>query len=117
MKFNFHFFAIISFLVLTSCLPLSDESRILELTDLSKMSDSSLSVDLKEGQHVCKISLKIEGEADGSFEINTFKFQPGKVDTVINNMDWYQEDYPISFKPISCSEGNLKVKVTFFIQK
>ena len=42
------------FLALISCLPLSDESRILELTDLSKMSVSSLSVDLKEGQNVYK---------------------------------------------------------------
>ncbi len=117
MKFKFHLFAFIPFLALISCLPLSDESRILELTDLSKMSVSSLSVDLKEGQNVYKISLKIEGETDGSFEINTFKFQRGKVDTVINSMDWYQQDYPITFKPISCSEGNLKVKVTFFIQE
>ena len=116
MKIKF-LFVFITFLALTSCWPLKEESKVVELKDLSQMSNTSVSAGLKEGQYVYKISLKIEGETDGSFEINTFKFQRGKVDTVINSMDWYQQDYPITFKPISCSEGNLKVKVTFFIQE
>ncbi|MDI1321879.1 MAG: hypothetical protein PSV36_03970 [Algoriphagus sp.] len=116
MKIKF-LFVFITFLALTSCWPLKEESKVVELKDLSQMSNTSVSAGLKEGQYVYKISLKIEGETDGSFEINNYKFNPGKVDTLINNMDWYQEDFPIAFKPVSCSEGNLKVKVTFFLQE
>jgi hypothetical protein len=116
MKIKLSDFTFLLVLTLVSCLPLSHETGRLELNDLSKMVDTSVKIKLDSDQFVYKISLKIEGNADGVFELNDIKFQPGKVDTVINNMDWYQEDFPILFKPISCSEGNLKVEVTFFFQ-
>jgi hypothetical protein len=117
MKMKFSHFTFFLVLTLASCLPLSRETGVVELNDLSKNVDTNVKIELDSDQFVYKVSLKIEGEADGIFEINNIIFQSGKVDTVINNMDWYQEDYPISFKPISFSEGNSKVKLSFFIQE
>jgi hypothetical protein len=114
MKIKFCHFTLFLVLTLASCLPLSRETGVVELNDLSKIVDTNVKIDLDSDQFVYKISLKIEGEADGIFEINNIKFQSGKVDTVINNMDWYQSDYPITFKPISSRKGKLKVGVTFF---
>lgn len=116
MKIKFSHFVFFLFLTIASCLPLSHKTGQVELNDLSKMVDTAVKIELDSDQFVYKVSLNIEGEADGSFEINDIKFQPGKVDTVVNHMDWYQSDYPITFKPISSRKGKLKVGVTFFFQ-
>lgn len=104
-------------LALVSCWPLNKESRVWELEDLSTSEEANLSVDLRQGQTVCKVDVRIEGEADGTFKVNDHLFQPGNIDSTITGMDWYYAEFPIVFNPISSTEGRLKVEVSFFIQE
>lgn len=81
----------------------------------------TLKADPKD-KHVWSMYLKITGELNGKAVIYSgydtvktmywFEIPKGKVD-MEKHTDWYEKEFILTYEPIDCTEGNLKIEYDF----
>lgn len=127
MKTTFKYFGkiypvlILFMLNIASCRINSYTNTSVEITNVKEKQSFTISANPKH-KHVWSVHLKITGELNGKAVIYTgyqndkssykFEIPSGKID-MEKHSDWYATDCIITFEPVDCSNGNLKIEYSF----
>ena len=106
--------AIVGFLTISFLSTIGgSKTETITIEQVNKPHNYKVQAPLKSDQHVHNLRIEVRGSISDTAIVGNVKLQPGKVDTVIYNHDWYAPDYELQYKPYKATEGNLKVELIF----
>ena len=95
--------------ILTITMVSCEGNKSFDIPDVTKKYEKLV---FSRDKYPSNISICIEGETNGSFQINGILFEKGRIDTTFL-MDQYADSMQIFYKPFAIDSGKLKISYLY----
>lgn len=107
-------FLIVSFQTMFGCGYFVGEQKTIKIPNISEGWEENVTVTIPDGKNVYKLTVKISGEIQEKCLINGKELEPGHINAILKNGDYYTNSYSIKYDPLNNKEGDLDVELTFY---